>query len=86
MMRLQSDEELADRELDDATLADLEDAVPTRRGPGRPELSARRRKRWTESELLKGVTPEIVGGEIEGAAEAGTERGRRGGGFAPRRA
>lgn len=33
----------------------------------------RRRKKWTEAELLKGVTPEMVGGEIDWGGPVGKE-------------
>jgi antitoxin MazE len=31
------------------------------------------RKKWTEAELLKGITPEIVGGEIDWGGPVGKE-------------
>jgi antitoxin MazE len=33
----------------------------------------RARKKWTEAELLKGVTPEIVGGEVDWGGPVGRE-------------
>src|SRR4051812_46899577 len=33
----------------------------------------KRRKKWTEAELLKGVTPEMVGGEVDWGAPVGKE-------------
>lgn len=37
--------------------------------------SRRRRKKWSEAELLKGVTPEKVGGEIDWGGPVGREVG-----------
>ena len=34
---------------------------------------ARPRKKWTEAELLKGVTPDMVGGEIDWGGPVGKE-------------
>lgn len=34
----------------------------------------RARKRWSEAELLKGVTPELVGGEVDWGGAVGKER------------
>jgi antitoxin MazE len=33
----------------------------------------RERKKWTEAELLKGVTPEMVGGEVDWGPPVGKE-------------
>jgi len=33
----------------------------------------RKRKKWTEAELLKGVTPAVVGGEIDWGGPVGKE-------------
>jgi len=33
----------------------------------------KQRKKWTEAELLKGVTPEMVGGEIDWGGAVGKE-------------
>jgi antitoxin MazE len=34
---------------------------------------AKQRKRWTEAELLKGVTPDMVGGELDRGGPVGKE-------------
>lgn len=34
---------------------------------------AKRRKKWTEAELLKGVTPEMCGGEVDWGPPVGRE-------------
>lgn len=34
---------------------------------------AKPRKRWTEAELLKGVTPDMVGGEVDWGGPVGKE-------------
>jgi antitoxin MazE len=34
---------------------------------------SRRRRKWTEAELLRGVTPEIAGGEIDWGGPVGNE-------------
>jgi antitoxin MazE len=31
------------------------------------------RKKWTEAELLRGVTPEMIGGEVDWAGPVGKE-------------
>lgn len=38
----------------------------------RPVRAAR--KRWSEAELLRGVTPKIIGGEVDWGKPVGTER------------
>jgi antitoxin MazE len=54
--------------LRDGESVDLEigaDTITIRRG--------KRRKKWTEAELLRGVTPEMVGGEIDWGGPVGRE-------------